>query len=811
MFRFARITPVVVATLITQFTMASNPDPFNATANRLIHETSPYLLQHAHNPVDWFPWGEEAFRTARERNVPIFLSIGYSTCYWCHVMERESFENEETARLMNELFVCIKVDREERPDVDDIYMAAVQLMTGRGGWPLSAWLTPPGAAGDTDKGLRPFFTGTYFPPESRHGIPSFKDVLRNISDAWQVQRGEVVKQADQVTRAIEEYFAKSAEPASVDEDDVNRASLLLLRTFDREHGGFGVAPKFPQPAYLEFLLDVADSIPDAPVQSLARKAIRITLDRMALGGMYDQVGGGFHRYSTDAIWLIPHFEKMLYDNGQLASVYARSYAAAGDRFDARITRDILRYVQREMTSADGAFYSAQDAEVNAREGQNYLWNDTQLKEVLQSQDAAFASRIYGVDKGPNFRDPHHPQDALMNVLFMPERPESLAEAMGLSEGEFFDREESIDQRLLEFRDNRDQPRLDDKIIVAWNGLMIRGFADAANHLGEPEYLTSATRAADFILQKMRTKDGGLLRIYRNGEAHTSAFLEDYALFASGLIAISRAQRILNKADADYLDSAQQLCRDALHKFSDPNRPGLLCETLPDQADLIVRAQQAYDGAIPSAASSMLNNAIDLYELTHDPAWLDTAINLLSANSSAIADSPIGAINSTRALHRLLKIDSERVRSIAKDCIDSRTKVSELPVQILAADDRVTVPRTGSVSLPLRLQVSEGFHITSHEPGVAGLVPLTVTLTGSESVQMTVDYPQGQELQVGGLPQDLPAPRVHSGPIDLVLTFSRSPVAWEGRPVILVTWQACTDHECMAPMTVELDVAIDQGR
>jgi uncharacterized protein YyaL (SSP411 family) len=387
--------------------------PGDAPANRLSRETSPYLLQHAHNPVAWFPWGDEAIAEARRRDVPIFLSIGYSTCYWCHVMERECFESEEIARQMNDRFVCVKVDREERPDLDDLYMTATQLLTGHGGWPMSVFLEP--------QGLRPFWAGTYFPPEPRHGVPSFPQVLDAMSRAWTERRGEVLEQAASVAEGVRQHMVSEEAPVGLGLPQVTEAGRDLLKRFDRVHGGFGGAPKFPQPVFLEFLLDLRAAAADDATRDAIDQAVRRTLDRMAIGGVFDQVGGGFHRYSVDERWLVPHFEKMLYDNAQLAQVYARAAVVYSDDFYATIARRTLDYALREMTSSEGAFYSAQDAEVDGREGGNYVWTPEEIRAALPPEDAGFAIKVYGADAGPNFRDPHYPDSSSTNVLFLRER------------------------------------------------------------------------------------------------------------------------------------------------------------------------------------------------------------------------------------------------------------------------------------------------------------------------------------------------------------------------------------------------------
>ncbi|MHC4991738.1 MAG: thioredoxin domain-containing protein, partial [Planctomycetota bacterium] len=410
--------------------------------NRLADETSPYLLQHEANPVHWFPWGPEAFEAARALGRPIFLSVGYSTCYWCHVMERESFENEQIAAIMNEHFICIKVDREERPDVDDIYMRAVQMLNqGHGGWPMSVFLEP--------GGLRPFIGGTYFPPTDQAGRPGFPTVLEQVAAFWRDRRQDVVQQATMVADAVRQQMAVEFAPQEIGRDEIARAQGQLMSMYDQQDAGFVVAqqrrPKFPIPSALDFLMSTAWDVESN------RKAVIHTLDRMATGGMYDQVGGGFHRYSTDEKWLVPHFEKMLYDNGQLASTYAEAYQRTGDAFYAQIIRETLDYVIREMTSPEGGFYSAQDAEVNHREGQNYLWQPGEVRKALSEagrEDLVdLALEVYGFNNGTNFQDPHHPEDEATNVVYLVERPDVMAGRLDLALEEFESRLVAINEIL----------------------------------------------------------------------------------------------------------------------------------------------------------------------------------------------------------------------------------------------------------------------------------------------------------------------------------------------------------------------------
>ena len=791
-----------------------------AGTNRLATESSPYLRQHAHNPVDWYPWGETAFAEAKRRQVPIFLSVGYSTCYWCHVMERECFEDAAIAKLLNESFVCVKVDREERPDVDEIYMTAVQLLTRRGGWPMSVWLTPPSADGSS-RGLEPFYAGTYFPPEPRHGMPSLPQLVGNINAAWTGDRANVVKQAEQVAAAIREHNTREHAPVRVGERHIGLALSQLMGIHDSTNGGFGRAPKFPQPVFIDLLLDLAARIKDPALSSAVSGAARLTLDRMAMGGMYDQLAGGFHRYSTDEKWLVPHFEKMLYDNAMLASVYARSYAMTRNPMDAKIAKGTLDYVLREMRDAEtGAFYSAQDAEVDGREGLNYVWTRAQLDEALGAQDGAIAAKIFGVDRGTNFQDPHHPEDAPVNVLFLADTPEKLAESLGMSAEVFGNAWERVRRGLLEARSKRRQPATDDKVITAWNGLMIGGLADGALATEEQAYLDAAERASKFFLVNMRTQTRGLFRTYRDTKAKTAGFLEDYAFLIQGLLKVHLANALFVRADTRYLAGAEELTEIALERFGSADAPGVLFDTRDGQADLIVRSRNASDGAMPSAQGVMLHNLMDLYLITRRDEYFEKAALLAAALSSDINDSPLNSVNSTRALLRLLV-----ARPTALDHLPQPPEKAaagggtgggaaidtDSPVQVLAGTDRVTLPAAGAaVELKLKLTIDEGFHINAHEPGVEGMIGLTVRAEGGTGVTVETAYPTGKAYTGGALPEGEGPLLVHAGEVELTVKLSRNAEAFRGRPMLTLTYQACTDRACLAPETVSLDVAIDPG-
>lgn len=789
-----------------QPTAMTDQRPNNQPArNRLAEESSPYLRQHAANPVDWYPWGQDAFDAARRRGVPIFLSIGYSTCYWCHVMERECFENEEIAAHLNERFVCIKVDREEHPDVDAIYMRSLQLLQGGGGgWPLNVWLTPPGARGEDDRGLEPFYAGTYFPPRPAYGRASLTQASEGISDAWKHQRKQVLEQAERVVEALQLIETPGAKRVRLDDDQIRQTLASLLATHDKEHGGFGRAPKFPQPVLLDFLIEVRPSITDNAVGSTVDRAVRTTLDAMATGGIFDQIGGGFHRYSVDAEWVVPHFEKMLYDNALLASLYAKSFAMSRDEFDRQIVRRTLDFLMREMTAPGGAFYSAQDAEVDGREGLNYLWSREQILEALGEDDGVFACKIYGVDDGPNFQDPHHPEAEPSSVLVLKERPQELAQSLGMSLEEFEKRRELVSGRLLEVRNRRDQPGTDDKILSGWNGLAIRAFAEGAIILGDLRYLDAGEDCARFVLQEMRAPDGSLLRVHGAGGARIEASLEDYAYLIDGLIALHRTSALSVRADPQFITAARELTEIALERFAGPN--GALFDSSADQPHLIVRMTTTQDGAMPSGQSVMLHNLLELHEITRDRRYLDRAESLLGAFSEAIRESPVDRVNAIRALLRLLRIDPTLPDRLGPKVGAQQERSS--PVEVFSRLDRVFVPAEGEATLSLLIRIEEGYHVAAPDPGVPGVQGLEIRIVGSDGVAMEIDWPQAKPL--GGDPSmgESANMRVYEGEIEVEVSLRRTDAAWSGRPLLLVTYQSCTDVACQQARTVELDVAID---
>ena len=543
-------------------------------ANRLIHETSPYLLQHAHNPVDWYPWGEEALEKAKQEDKPILLSIGYSACHWCHVMERESFENVDIARTMNESFVSIKVDREERPDLDSIYMQAVQALTGQGGWPMTVFLTPQG---------EPFYGGTYFPPEDRGGMPGFHGVLKAMDEAYRTRRGDVGKATSELVNRLQQTSRIKSNTDLLTRDVLNEAFLHLAAGFDEQNGGFGDAPKFPQPMIYDFLLRYQHSTNNEK----ALQMLNLSLEKMALGGMYDQLGGGFHRYSTDSYWLVPHFEKMLYDNALLSRLYLHAFQATGHDLYLRIVQETLDYVLREMTDEEGGFYSSQDADSEGEEGKFFVWTPKEVEEALGKEDAHIFNAYYDVTSVGNFEG--------KNILNVPRDAETVTDELDVTPEHLEEVLQRGKKPLLEVRERRVPPARDDKILTAWNGLMLRSFAEAAAVLQREDYRNAAIANATFITRDLQ-KEGRLLRTYRDGQAKLKGYLEDYSFLADGLMAVYELT-----FDQRWLDEARRLVDNMVDLFWEEDEE-VFYDTGKDHEALLVRPRELFDNAIPSGSS-----------------------------------------------------------------------------------------------------------------------------------------------------------------------------------------------------------------
>ncbi len=613
--------------------------------NRLIRESSPYLVQHAHNPVNWYPWSAEAFERAKRENKPIFLSVGYSTCHWCHVMERESFEDEEIAAFLNEHFIAIKVDREERPDVDSVYMTAVQLLSGRGGWPMTVILTP-----DKD----PFFGGTYFPPRAgaRGARLGLTEVLEETRRIYSEEPTRALEHAQQLSQRIAEVTTTYAGKGVPSDATIHSAVGALARSFDPVDGGFGAAPKFPQPARLGLLLRYARRTGDP----IALEMVTMTLDRMADGGIYDHVGGGFHRYSTDGVWLVPHFEKMLYDNAQLARVYLDAWQATGrDRYQ-RVAREILDYVAREMTAPEGGFYSATDADSptpsgHDEEGWFFTWTPSEIEGVLGSQSAAIVGMAYGVSKSGNFEG--------RSILHRAKSDRAVARALGVSADEVASVLDDARTALYRHRLSRPPPIRDDKIIAAWNGLMISAFAQGAWALGEPRYSQIAADAGRFVLEHMRSADGALVRTSTNGKTSSAAFLDDYAFMVAACLDLYEAT-----AELSWLEHAIALQRAQHESFVDSREGGYFMTAAGTEA-LLVREKPSNDSAVPSGNSIAALNLLRLHDFTTDIAWRESAEALFSALGPRVERAPIAYPELLSALDHYYDVPME-VALIAPD-------------------------------------------------------------------------------------------------------------------------------------------------
>ncbi len=583
-------------------------------ANHLQDETSPYLLQHADNPVDWYPWGEEAMRLAAERDKPILLSIGYAACHWCHVMAHESFDDEVTAAQMNAEFINVKVDREERPDIDSIYMQAVNAMVGRGGWPMTVFLTPDG---------KPFYAGTYFPNEPRHGMPSFRQILSGVTQAWNNDRGRVLGSAAEVTEQLQALSDLGFDEGTLDADIVRSALRGLSGRFDPSWGGFGDAPKFPQPMTLEFLLRESVRSGDGSALEMAR----LTLRKMAEGGMYDHLGGGFARYSVDHRWLVPHFEKMLYDNSQLARVYLHAWQLTGEELYRRVTEETLDYVLREMRHPEGGFYSSQDADSEGVEGKFYVWSADEIRLALGEDAEAFMT-MYGVSDAGNWEG--------SNILNLHLDLASVAEQMGVPADALDARMSAARATLYEIRSRRIWPGLDDKVLTSWNGLMLGAFAEAGQALNRPDYAEAARSNAEFLYRAMRRDSGRLFRTWKAGsKAKYNAYLEDYAYLADGLLALYEAT-----FDERWVSWARELAELMLSHFRDTENGGFF-DTSDDHEQLIQRPKELQDNAVPSGNAMAASVFLKLSLLTVNGDYWTIAEKSVATMAKLMSEYPSG--------------------------------------------------------------------------------------------------------------------------------------------------------------------------
>ena len=743
-------------------------------SNKLVGETSPYLLLHAHNPVDWYPWGEEALARAKAEDKPIFLSVGYSTCYWCHVMERLVFSDPQIAALMNEDFINIKVDREERPDIDRIYMKATQLITQHGGWPNSIFLTPD---------LQPFFAGTYFPPEDAHGRPSFPRVLGIMQQHWRDERGKVLEIAAELTAAIRE-MESGREMVAMAPDSVLVVRVLaaIQERYDAINGGFGGAPKFPPGMRLELLMADVERFE----KGAAPQIVLHTLAQMARGGIYDQMGGGFHRYSTDAEWQVPHFEKMLYNQAQLVRLYLRAYELTEEPRWRFVAQDIFRFVAREMTAPDGAFYSALDAETEAEECKYYVWTEEELAAVL-GEDVELFWTVYGLASMPEGEG---------QVLFVETSWAAAAVELELDEEQLRRRIEPLRQRVMAARSKRIYPLLDDKVLTAWNGLMIEAYARGFEVLGEVEYRRAAERAADFVLQRLRREDGGLSRVHRLGASQHRGYLNDYAFLMRGLTVLHRAT-----GEQRWLQAAQELSGEMVARFWDQEEGGLFFAEAG--GELIVRSKGAQDSALPSGNAVAAHALLDLAELTGEVRYRNRAAQILHAFGGGMRAQPSASVHLAAAAERYLRSASVRVSlpAVAEAVmVDSLVGIRvELPTSPLIAGETFAVT--------VHLTVREGWHINANPPSGDSLIPTSLTVNADLPLGFGgVRYPAGQDYIFPALAETL---SVYEGEVmlwaDLLLPEKAAGTAGDLR--LLVQYQACDDSRCLPPAELSRSVRL----
>ena len=612
-------------------THASSTDHPPAGRNHLSGSKSPYLLQHADNPVNWYPWGEEAFAKAKKEDKPIFLSIGYATCHWCHVMEHESFEDEAVAALMNEAFINIKVDREERPDIDQVYMSVCQMLTGGGGWPLTIIMTP-------DK--EPFYAATYIPKESRYGRIGMVDLIPRIRQLWDSDRDKITATSQQILAGLEKMDTRSAggslEPTVIDE-----AFTQLAGRYDATHGGFGSAPKFPSPHNLVFLTRYWRQTGNEQALAMVSR----TLEQMRFGGVYDQIGFGFHRYSTDTEWLVPHFEKMLYDQAMLIMAYTEAWLATSNPIFEHTVREIVTYVLRDMTSPEGAFYSAEDADSEGEEGLFYLWTSAEVEEILGKEDAALVASAWNLSAEGNYTDEVKGTRTGRNIPHLSESHAATADTLQMRQKDFEKRLQLLRARLFDIRENRVHPLKDDKVLADWNGLMAAALASAGRVFDEPEWIRAAERATGFVLDEMHTSKGRMLHRYRDGEASIPAFLDDYVFMTTAMLELYDAT-----FDPKYLEQALELQQQTLELFWDKARNGFFF-TAADNEALLVRQKEVYDGAIPSGNSMAADNFVRLARLTGDEGNLETAGKIFSAFAADAGRLPSAHTQLVGALQR----------------------------------------------------------------------------------------------------------------------------------------------------------------
>jgi uncharacterized protein YyaL (SSP411 family) len=745
--------------------------------NRLIHETSPYLRQHARNPVDWYPWGPEAFARAKKENKPIFLSIGYSSCHWCHVMEHESFEVDEVADVLNEKFICIKVDREERPDVDQIYMNATQLLTGRGGWPNSVFM-------DADQ--RPFFCGTYFRK------PDFIGILNNIDAVWKKDRARIDTTADQIAERLQQMAYQQLPAASTPptRDAITASIQSLQSTFDSRRGGFGGAPKFPPHQSLALLLYAYTQTKDAAVLQM----VNVTLMEMAKGGIHDHVGGGFHRYSTDADWFLPHFEKMLYDNAQLSRVYAEAYKVTGNEWYEQVARGINDWVLRDMQDPAGGFWSAYDADSEGEEGKYYLWGRKELTEILGETAAKALAEAYNAPVGGNYHEEATGESKPVSILHLKQPWSALTNREAL--------DTSLKQ-LRAVRNKRVWPGLDDKVLTAWNGLMIGGLAYGGKHLKEPRYIAAAEKAADFMLRAMRKPDGRLYTTYRDGQAKLDAYLDDYAFLADGLIDLYEAT-----GEKRWLNEADKLLQVLMQDFYDETYGGFYF-TAEGHENLLTRNKDPFDAAIPSGNGIATKVLIRLAKHLDKPAYAVTGRHTIDTFAGMIAQSPRGTMSFLQAMALYYDYgfaeEKAPAPAVATGSEPDATK-AETPLKAEAFLSSLRVAPGGELQVALRLSLDPHWHVNANPASSPDLIPTILAIDAGENLAGTkVAYPAGVDF--GSAPDVI---QVYEGSVLLRTTLKAAASAREGAREIALTvhYQSCDDKGvCLLPAKLVLKIPV----
>ena len=780
--------------------------------NRLADESSPYLLLHAHNPVDWYPWGSEAFEKAEREDKPVFLSIGYSSCHWCHVMERLAFSDEKIASYMNEHFVNIKVDREERPDLDDIYMTSVvvyfQMIRSPqgGGWPLSVFLTPEG---------KPFAGGTYFPPRDDGPRPGFPSVMRRVTGLWANERDAINQNADVLTRQVRRVMKPRRTLAKVELSDalIDKAIAAVRRGFDDVHGGLDYrasrpnGPKFPVPSRIALLQHLVRSKSTDDLESM----LKTTLDHIARGGIRDHLAGGFHRYSTDRQWLVPHFEKMLYDQAQLALVYANAWQRTQEKLYREAAEGVYDYVLSDLTDPSGAFYSALDAETEHIEGKYYVWSPDEVRSVLGARDVGLFSRVYGLDRTSPFEHGH--------VLHLAQMPAHVAERLKLDEGDVEKRLVAMRRELLAVRSKRTSPLRDDKVLTSWNGLMIGSLAAGGGLLDRVDYVGAAQKAAGFLLNNLRGESGGLMRTWRDGAARLNAYLDDYAFLTSGLLALHETT-----GDQQWLTAARELTDEQIERFWNAEGHGFFF-TSHDHEILIARTCNAYDSVIPSGNSVSVRNLLRLSALTDDPKYRDMAKQTLEAFAPAIEQSPGGLTCMTLGLseflhglqpgqaafvnekHELLALaDTSGPVALAQSAAapattkkkDERKHVS---AKVYLSTDKLQAG--GKTKVVIWLTIRKGWHINSNPANPDFLVPTEIEFESKLGTKLSKrKYPKPKLFTSEGFDEPI---HVYEGrvPILAELHVPRAAAGKVETMDITVRYQCCNDRKCLRPMKISL--------